>query len=157
MAWMEKLPDQPFDELINFRQSTLSTKERTSSMISTTQTRIMLCALYSNWLKKNLLVVITESKDTLSNTVGDRALFTQRGDRPRMGWQVCYRCWKSGDHLSYECDKAPSTCVTCGLDAAKARISCGGECDPLKCMIKGYTGRRTRSRMHTWTSCVTGR
>ena len=54
-----------------------------------------------------------------------------------MGWMSCYRCWKSGEHLSYECE-APSRRVTCGLDTVKTGISCGGEYAPLKCMIKGY-------------------
>ena len=54
-----------------------------------------------------------------------------------MGWMSCYRCWKYGEHLSYECE-APSRCVTCGLDSVKTGISCDGEYAPLKCMIKGY-------------------
>ena len=144
MAWMEKLPEQPFDELITQLQAINLINKGTNVFEDFDEANKMLCALYSNWLKKNPLVVITESKDTpleKQNTM-DRALFVQRGDRGRMGWQVCYRCWKAGDHLSYECDKVASTCVTCGLDAAKARISCGGEYDPLKCMIKGYESPR---------------
>ena len=137
MSWLEKLPDKPFNELITQLEAINLINKGTNVFDDFDDANKMLCALYSNWLKKNSLVVITDSKDTLSNTAGDRALLAQ-GDRPKKGWQTCYRCWKFGDHLSYECDKAPSTCTSCGLDSAKARMSCGGEYDPLKCMIKGY-------------------
>ena len=74
-----------------------------------------------------------------------------------MGWMSCHRCWKSGEHLSYECDKAPSRCVTCGLDTVKTGISCGGEYDPLKCMIKGYEPPRKvpeayMEKMRNWAT-----
>ena len=59
-----------------------------------------------------------------------------KGNSSRKWW--CFRCWKSDDHLSGQCDEAPRVCAACGMDSAKASLSCGGEKDPTKCMIKGY-------------------
>ena len=64
--------------------------------------------------------------------------------------------WRS-PFVKYECDKAPSRCVTCGLDTVKTGISCGGEYDPLKCMIKGYEPPRKvpeayMEKMRNWAT-----
>lgn len=65
-----------------------------------------------------------------------RALITKGGPKDD-SWKVCFRCWETGSHLSYECTKAPKVCTRCGLDGGKGP-SCGGEYNPVKCMVKGY-------------------
>ena len=60
-----------------------------------------------------------------------------KGYFPRGGF-TCFRCWQENDHLSGQCSHAPGVCAACGMDSAKARMSCGGEQDPKKCIIKGY-------------------
>ena len=90
----------------------------------------MLCALYSRWCMDHPKVVISP------DNMHPRALVTKGG--PKDGsWKVCFRCWETGSHLSYECTKAPKVCTRCGLDGGKGP-SCGGEYDPVKCMVKGY-------------------
>ena len=137
MAWLEKLPDKPFDELITQLEAINLINKGTNVFDDFDDANKMLCALYSNWLKKNSLVVITDSKDTLSNTAGDRALLAQ-GDRPKKGWQTDVGNLEITFRTSATRHLPQSTCTSCGLDSAKARMSCGGEYDPLKCMIKGY-------------------
>ena len=91
----------------------------------------MLCALYSRWCNDNPKVIITSG----TNPRGDRALVAKGGAKD--DWKVCFRCWERGSHLSFECKKEPKICVRCGLDGGKGP-SCGGEYDPVKCMVKGY-------------------
>ena len=50
----------------------------------------------------------------------------------------CFRCWAQDDHLSGQCSSPPGVCTACSMDSDKARMSCGGEQDPTKCIIKGY-------------------
>ena len=40
--------------------------------------------------------------------------------------------------MSFECTKPGKLCTCCGLDGSKDRLACGGEYDPLKCMVKGH-------------------
>ena len=158
MAWIDKLPAEPFNELVTQLEAINLLNKGPSVFDDFDEANKMLCALYSNWCKKNRLVVITDASKDTTYAGGDRAaLFTQRGGGGKMGWMSCYRCWKSGEHLSYECDKAPSRCVTCGLDTVKTGISCGGEYDPLKCMIKGYEPPRKvpeayMEKMRNWAT-----
>ena len=52
---------------------------------------------------------------------------------------VCFRCWKVGEHFSWNCDKPGRACDACGNDGGKRNgFSCGGEYDAAKCMAKGY-------------------
>ena len=92
----------------------------------------MLCALYSRWCNNNPKVIITRRSA--------RALVAKGGARDN-SWKVCFRCWETGSHLSFECEKEPKICVRCGLDGGKGP-SCGGEYDPRKCMVKGYKPSR---------------
>ena len=99
----------------------------------------MLCALYSRWCNDNPKVIITHKENP-------RALITKGGPKDD-SWKVCFRCWTTGSHLSFECKKEPKICVRCGLDGGKGP-SCGGEYDPRKCMVKGYKPPRRVSEVY---------
>ena len=51
---------------------------------------------------------------------------------------VCFRCWKVGEHFSWNCDKPGRACDACNNDGGKRNgFSCGGEYDAAKCLAKG--------------------
>jgi hypothetical protein len=52
----------------------------------------------------------------------------------------CFRCWKTGVHYSWDCEKPGKVCEACGNDGGKpfGGFSCGGEYDKSKCMVKGF-------------------
>jgi hypothetical protein len=139
--WVKKLPDDPFNDLLSNLHSINLINPGYNVLDDFDKANKLICSLYSNWCKTHPKVVIKEKGKT-----GDkdyRALLA-RGGNPNddNSWKICFRCWKTGDHLSYQCDKPPKTCRTCGLDSAKTRISCGGEYEPDKCMISGYEPER---------------
>ena len=128
-AWIAKFPSEPFKGLLTQIYS-LDLINPTSSVLDDFDSaNRMLCALYSRWCMDHQKVVITPEH------MNPRALIT-RGPKDD-SWKVCFRCWETGSHLSYECTKAPKVCTRCGLDGGKGP-SCGGEYDPVKCMVKGY-------------------
>jgi hypothetical protein len=129
-AWTGKFPSEPFKGLLTQIYS-LDLINPTSSVLDDFDSaNRMLCALYSRWCMDHPKVVISP------DNMHPRALVTKGG--PKDGsWKVCFRCWETGSHLSYECTKAPKVCTRCGLDGGKGP-SCGGEYDPVKCMVKGY-------------------
>ena len=45
-------------------------------------------------------------------------------------------------------EKTPKVCTRCSLDSGKERLSCGGEYDPTKCMVKGYQPSRRMSEKY---------
>ena len=104
----------------------------------------MLCSAYSHWCRKNHLVQIKHETAEETEKQGARVALLSQGPNSRNGntgdnaWKLCFRCWKQGDHLTYECTQPAKVCLTCGLDSSKTRVSCGGEYDPACCMVKGY-------------------
>ena len=86
MAWIDKLPAEPFNELVTQLEAINLINKGPSVFDDFDEANKMLCALYSNWCKKNRLVVITDaSKDTKYAGVDRAALFTQRGGGARGG------------------------------------------------------------------------
>jgi len=147
-AWMEKLPDEPFEDLLDRVKSTNQLLAGENVLDDFDKANKMLCSAYSHWCRKNSLVQIKHETvgemEKRGEMVQPRAALLSQGPNSRNdktgddAWKTCFRCWKQGDHLTYECTKPAKMCVTCGLDASKTRVSCGGEYEPLCCMVKGY-------------------
>jgi len=89
MAWIDKLPAEPFNELVTQLEAINLINKGPSVFDDFDEANKMLCALYSNWCKKNRLVVITDASKDTRYAGGDRAaLFTQRGGGGEDGMDV---------------------------------------------------------------------
>ena len=132
-AWTDKFPSDPFDGILSQISSlTLISSEHENVLDDFDKANKMWCALYSQYCDKNPKVII-KSASKPDGLRGREALVAKGGS----DWKTCFRCWKSG-HLSFECPEPAKVCTRCGLDGYKDRLACGGEYDPLKCMVKGY-------------------
>ena len=95
-------------------------------------------ALYADHLKTNEPVKGTSPAAAPVGGPGKGVGSTGKDFRFSRGGFYCFRCWQKDDHLSGQCGSAPGVCTACGMDSGEARLSCGGEQDPKKCIIKGY-------------------
>ena len=152
-AWAEKLPATPFRSKFIPALDAYNAIQDGSVHGDYDAINQRMRALYITWLKANPPVKGKGSDN--NNNTGDPTALVANADNKGKGkgkgkwgggkgggkgqrkiW--CYRCWKPDDHLSGTCPEAPGTCAACGMDSDKARMSCGGEQDPKRCIIKGY-------------------
>ena len=144
-AWAEKLPAKPFHESFLPTIKGLDLMNNGALLEDFSLANRHMRGLYAQYLKTNAPVQgLGRISDSSPHALlGEQAYVRKgkgkgggKGNSSRKWW--CFRCWKSDDHLSGQCDEAPGVCAACGMDSAKASLSCGGEKDPTKCMIKGY-------------------
>ena len=144
--WMKKLPDEPFCTTFLSTLDATNVVEDGGLHGDYDAVNNRLRALYTQWLKRNSPVKGKGSQEDTALVAGtERGKGKGKGGGGRGGQggkgrsdRYCYRCWAKNDHLSYECQNPARTCTACGMDCTKSRMSCGGEEDPRKCIIKGY-------------------
>ena len=147
-AWVAKLPATPFRTNFLPHLDAYNAMEDGSLHGDYEGVNQRMKALYISWLKHNDPV---KGKGANNNNNDRTALIADPNGKGKgkgkgkwggqqgggKGKIACFRCWKN-DHQSGQCPEAPGVCTACGLDSAKARLSCGGEQDPTRCIIKGY-------------------
>ena len=136
-AWVAKFPSEPFEGLLTQIHSLDLISPGSNVLDDFDTANRMLCSLYSHWCTKNPKVVIAYACTPATDPRG----LVAKGSLKDEAWKICFRCWETGSHLSYECPKASKVCTRCGLDGGKGP-SCGGEYEPIKCMVKGYKPSR---------------
>ena len=138
--WVSKLPKAPFhSELLPIIKG-MNVVKNGSVYADYSQCNESLRAIYADYLKTHPPVKgIGAAKESDTAYERDHAAALIGGPfRLPHGGFYCFRCWQKDDHLSMQCGSAPGVCTACGMDSGKARLSCGGEQDPKKCIIKGY-------------------
>ena len=150
-AFAQKLPPNPFINRFIANMNAVNVLSDGVMHANYAQSVAQLRALYAQWLKTNSPVKgkgsATPSGDNPHALVGD-GKGKGKGKGPgggggkggkggqRASW--CFRCWEKNDHFSGSCPQAAGVCTACGMDSQKAMLSCGGEKDPRRCIIKGY-------------------
>ena len=152
-AFVQKLPHNPFIKDFIGNMNAVNVLNDGVMHADYANSCAQLRALYAQWLKTNPPVK-GKSASTSTNPRGDpHALVGEKGKGKGKGagggrgggkggkgggtfW--CFRCWQKNDHWSGSCPQPPGVCTACGMDSAKARLSCGGEQDPRCCILKGY-------------------
>jgi len=151
-AWKEKLPSSPFHTQFIPSLDAFNALQDGSVHGDYDAINNRMRALYVSWLKDN--PPVKGKGATNNNDATATALVTDAGGKgkgkgkgkwggPGGGGKgklkrYCFRCWTADDHLSGTCPQPPGVCVACGMDSDKARMSCGGEQDPSRCIIKGF-------------------
>ena len=147
--WVSKLPKSPFHSELLPIISAMNVVKNGSVYADYSESNESLRAIYANYLKSHPPVKgIGAAKESDTALVGKGAPYWAKGDKGKgkglgkgggKGFSIfCFRCWAKDSHLSGQCDSPPGTCTACGMDSNTARLSCGGEQDPKKCIIKGY-------------------
>ena len=153
-AFAQKLPPNPFANRFIANMNAVNVLSDGAMHANYAQSVAQLRALYAQWLKTNSPVK-GKGSATPAGDANPHALVGDGGQKgkgkgkgpgggggkggkggQRTSW--CFRCWAKNDHFSGSCPQAAGTCTACGMDSAKAMLSCGGESDPRRCIIKGY-------------------
>ena len=152
--WVSKLPKSPFHSELLPIISAMNVVKNGSVYADYSESNESLRAIYANYLKSHPPVKgIGAAKESDTALVGKGAPYWAKGGKGKglgkgggKGFSIfCFRCWAKDSHLSGQCDSPPGTCTACGMDSNTARLSCGGEQDPKKCIIKGYMARQANS------------
>ena len=144
--WATKLPEKPFHSNLLPIIKGMNIMSGGSVYAEFSKMSQSLRALYADYLKTNAPV---KGISTAAALVGGPGYGKGKGKGGAGGGKgkgfnfqrggfFCFRCWAKDDHLSGQCSQAPGVCTACGMDSAKARLSCGGEQDPKKCIVKGH-------------------
>ena len=153
-AFAKKLPHNPFNKQFIPNMNAVNALSDGLMHSDYKQATSQLRALYAQWLKTNSPVkgkgstTSTHSGDHPHALVGDQGKGKGKGKGSwgrgggkgggKGGIRHCFRCWKKNDHFSGSCPEPPGVCTACGMDSAKAMLSCDGEQDPRRCIIKGF-------------------